>query len=213
MVCIWSVSCSQAAAPPKQEKGAPATDQGLAALFGKDSNLTALRVPAGEGAANVCVAGPDLWSFYPGAGIKAVTGSVPFLPTSEPSGSCHVRITSRPEKGRDLFVSSSCKVRALADGTADIVVAPAEKDRFAATECFYRLALVLEGYTGGFTAPVFGEYPDSFYFAGKRSYVGPLVTTRVQYLIRKCTDLVGKYYSRDMREFARSKCGVSELGE
>jgi len=68
--------------------------------------------------------------------------------------------------------------------------------------------LVLEGYPGGLTAPVFGEYKNSFYFAGKRNYVGPIVAPAVQNLVRKCPSIVGEYYKGRLNNFAHAKCGV-----
>lgn len=205
LIGIFVVSCSNPTSHAKQTKS---VDPAVAALFNADAHVQTIRIPIGLGAAKVCGTPDTMLTLYAGRGVQAVTGSTPFAPVNSPSDICHVRITSVAETGHDLFVSSSCAVRALSDGKVDIVVAPNAKDEFTAAECFYRLALVLEGYSGGLSAPIFGKYPDSFYFAGKRNYVGPVVAPIIQDLIRKCDGVVNRYYGNDLRDFVQTKCGL-----
>lgn len=208
LLSAWGAPSSRAAPQPEQGEVGDAMEQASAALFKADPNIHLIRVPTGPGAARVCADSDALRPLYAGRGIQAITGSVPFSPASAPSNNCHVRITSTPNAGRDLFKSRSCTVRVLADGKVDILVAPSTIDEFAAAECFYRLALVLEGFAGGFTAPVFGEFPNSVYFAGKRSYVGPIVAPAVQKLVRTCRGIVNHYYSSGLNAFARAECNL-----
>ncbi len=208
LISVSMTSCSSAAPQFEQKNTTFSAEPTIATLFESGVDVSAIRMPTGLGAAKVCATSNAMLTFYTGRGVQAVTGSTPFAPVSGPSDICHVRITSTAGRGRDLFASSSCRVQVLSDGKVDIVIAPGTKNEFAAAECFYRLALVLEGYSGGLTAPVFGEYPNSFYFAGKRNYVGPIVAPVIQDLIRKCDGVVNRYYSHDLRDFVHTKCNV-----
>jgi hypothetical protein len=182
------------------------SDPEIASLFKADPATELVRIPAGLAAAGVCASPQALQSLYAGRGVQAITWSVPFSPVRKPNDVCHVRITSSPQAGRDLFKSRSCSVRVVNDGKIDILVAPGTTEEFAAAECFYRLALVLEGFPGGFKAPIFGTYSNSFYFIGKRNFVGPIVSPAVAHLLRDCAGIVDHYYTRTVAAFVRTRC-------
>ena len=79
-------------------------------------------------------------------------------------------------------------------------------------ECFYRLAMHLEGYPGALTTSSFGEHRDSAYFIGKRDYVGSIVSPDIQHLIRRCPNVISSYYQEQFPSVETSQC-VRELLE
>ena len=191
------------AQPIPADPSFPTQDAAFLALVAPDPDATGLALPRGRGAANVCAASDWLMGFYPGQGISSVTLDGPFMP-SQRSAICHVRIVTAPAPGRPLFASPTCRMIAVAADRVEIVIPPASMDRFAASECFYRLALVLEGYSGALTAPVFGRYPDSAYFITKRRWVGPIVTPWPTTLSLRCRDLESGYFTADFAQRVRN---------
>lgn len=202
--------CAQAA--DRSKPIIVASDQ-LSVLFAVDEGRTASPVPSGEGAAKVCARPHELMALYPGRGVLAVTGALPFSP-ARPFDTCNVEIVSGPAAGEVLFSSRSCQIRALSKNSVQVSTmyksssarSSSKQDDFSLAECFYRLALVAEGFTNGFAAPVFGEYPSNIYFVGKRSYVGDVVTPVVREAVARCPGLPRQYYKGRLKAFVGRNC-------
>lgn len=210
-----AVACSGAGQQQAGETGTPhSLEKEVRGLFEGNPEVARLALPRGSGEAKVCASPQSLMVLYPGRGIYAVTGEVPFAPTRAASEVCDVRITTQPSSGHDIFLGPTCRIRLASRDAVEIIVdsaleaslAVGSGDEFAASECFYRLALVLEGYKGGLIAPVFGSYPDSAYFITKRDYVGPIVSPIIMTLRWRCRNIVRHYYSEQLESYVIDEC-------
>lgn len=207
-------ACSRAEQKAKQTTASYSLAAEVDSLFASDPNIKKLAIPRGEGAAKVCATPEALMALYPGRGVVAVTGAGPFAPLGAPNDVCSVKITQRPSPGHNVFVAPTCSVRAVSGNKVEIVVPETfelpqlewPNNDFTASECFYRLALVLEGYTGGFTTPVFGTFPDSAYFIGRRRYVGPIVAPVVRTLWWRCPEILNHYYKPSLKQDVTKEC-------
>ncbi|HEX8389714.1 MAG TPA: hypothetical protein VF636_11895 [Sphingomonas sp.] len=151
-------------------------------------------------------------ALYPGRGVMAVTGAVPFSP-SDHDAICHIEISTERPAGNILFQAAGCEIRSIHDTRLRMFVPPDNVERasesereFLAAECFYRLALVLEGFSNGFRAPAFGRFPDNAYFIGKRSYVGENVTPLVRHLLMRCPNATDHYHKKTLERYVLRSC-------
>lgn len=121
-------------------------------LHGPSAGGPPLTIPRGRGAANHCFATAAARALYPGAGVQAVTRDNPFMPyPAMNGGGCSVHVAATPIAAPAPFMAfRSCTIGFRTDGGRQVIdIAPnagMPVTRFVLGECFYRLALALEGY-------------------------------------------------------------------
>ncbi|TVV76459.1 hypothetical protein [Sphingomonas solaris] len=81
-------------------------------------------------------------------------------------------------------------------------------DRFVLSECFYRVALYLEGYRGALQLPTHRLFTSTRqgFWAGQVQFVGPMATMTPARLSILCPDLKALYYRDDFAEQAMRRC-------
>lgn len=152
-----------------------------------------ISIPQGVGKAIVCVKDKTLEELFPGAGIQSVTGFSPFLVVEQGSNDrCNIHIAKLKSKNltsvQILKRYSQCGISSSSQNQLTIFPTEERFDRFSLAECFYRIALYLEGFSGAIDANVFNLNSKSAYFAGKRHYVGYLSTDIPQALYHTCPE-------------------------
>lgn len=219
LALLCGPACSRAERQAQEPSGSHGRGSEIQGLFEHNPDIAALTLPRGRGAAKVCATPDVLMALYPGRGVYAVTRDNPFARMRDPSDVCSVRITWQPSNGRDIFAAPTCRIRIGASGVVEIVVPEGlhvselnvsqfegSDEEFLASECFYRLALVLEGYTGGLTTNAFGPHPNSAYFVGRREHIGPVVAPLIQEITYRCPDVLGHYYRPSLESVVIGDC-------
>jgi hypothetical protein len=175
-----------------------------------------LTIPRGTGKANLCATSVAADGLYPGTGIQTVTRDIPFMPFPEVNGGpCSIYSYAEPiPKNTPLYemVFESCSVSFRSEhGRQVIDIAPRKKahaNRFILSECFYRVALYIEGYRGALqmtTDQLFDSTARGFW-VGQVQWVGPLATLTPVRLSLLCPDLKGMYYTDDFAAEAIRRC-------
>jgi len=205
-----AVGCSQPAptdeaAPSEGSKLGPEVDSFFVAL-----EPDSLRIPRGPGAAGLCAEDPKLMDLYPGPGIQAVTQSVPFSPTRG-KARCDVTIRFGDQQSNSYLKQwkyRHCGLGVTHTGAAEIypIASASYEERFPLSECFYRLAMRLEGYQAALSSNAFDEYPNSAFFVGKRDYVGQTVTNAAAIIAFKCPNALSKYYTDELAAYVAHSC-------
>ena len=82
------------------------------------------------------------------------------------------------------------------------------RDRFALSECFYRVAMYIEGYLGALEVPSERLFASTQrgYWAGQVQFVGPIATLIPARLSMRCPDLKAMYYRDDFAFEATRRC-------
>lgn len=181
-------------------------------IFGTPENGPGPAQAGGPGKANVCATSDAAKRLYPGVGISAVTRSNPFMPYPEVNGGgCAIYTHAEPTMGATVGKTDyqACSVTFRTEqGRQVIDIAPRSPpggDRFVLSECFYRLALHLEGYRGALRIArekLFVSTNGGFWI-GQVQFVGPIATMVPLRLSILCPDLERIYYRADFTERVR----------
>lgn len=190
-------------------------------LMGTAPATPSLGIPRGPGRANLCATSEAARRLYPGTGVAAVTRDNPFMPYPEVNGGvCSVYSHASPIERAATFRApfANCTVSFRNEEGRQVVdVAPRSAgvlDRFALSECFFRLALYIEGYRGALQPS--GERlfasTQRGYWAGQVHFVGPIATLIPTRLSMRCPDLKAMYYRDDFAVEATRRCMPAMAG-
>ena len=184
-------------------------------LFGIEAATPPLVETRGTGRTNVCATSEAAKALYPGTGINAVTRDNPFMPYPELNGGiCSVYYHATPVEVGDRLnlVYGTCTIGIRNEQRRQVIdIAPRSGvivTRFVLSECFYRVALYIEGYRGALAASTERMFVSTArgFWAGQVQFVGPVATTIPTWLSQLCPDLKTMYYQNDFAERAARLC-------
>lgn len=205
----------------------PAASQNLLSRVTRGTGVAepSLRIPRGGAAARVCE-GPDLparqpigepVALYPARGVQSVTYDLPFV-AAPASGrtECDLILQGRPLRTANgqgaRFRYVSCDVLITHGASQRIVVAPAAgrangKDRFALSECVYRVTMYVQGFKGALAEPtetLFQPRGNSIHVG--KPWVGPRTTLVPWTIALRCPQLAKLYYGDDLARALKRSC-------
>ncbi|MEH3106374.1 MAG: hypothetical protein PGN09_03565 [Sphingomonas fennica] len=214
MLDLLAVAAAITVAPPSSAAAAEmAAARDL--LHGGGAAGPTLTIPRGRGAANLCFASAAAKALYPGAGVEAVTRDNPFMPYPEANGGpCAIRVFATPIAAPAPAKAAyrSCTIGFRTEGGRQVIdIAPnagVPVTRFVLGECFYRMALALEGYRGALDMPTERLFvsTDRGFWAGQARFVGPIASFLPIRLTRLCPTLPAAYYRADFADWAARSC-------